>query len=205
VLQEMVPLEIVIPLSVLGVLLSFVLGRLTATSSRRVRELQSTLDDALAEREQVREESAAVQRTLDEQGEELTATRKEGEDYRVRVSDHFTETSHRLHELTLQYRAVYDHLAAGASELCPEGFEKLEGGLGLDALPETSAPRAGAAPVGATDPAAASDDDSESSTAEARGGAEAVPDALVDLGDEDETEAGAGSLDTAEPERAQGS
>ena len=30
------------------------------------------------------------------------------------------------------------HLAEGAGELCPEGFQKLDGGLGLDALPEES-------------------------------------------------------------------
>ena len=64
------------------------------------------------------------------------------EDYRKQVADHFSETSERLHDLTLQYRAVYEHLAKGATELCPEGFSKLEGGLGLDALPEEVAPRA---------------------------------------------------------------
>ena len=47
-------------------------------------------------------------------------------------------TSERLRELTFQYRAIYNHLAEGAVDLCPEGFEKLDGGLGLDALPEES-------------------------------------------------------------------
>ena len=56
--------------------------------------------------------------------------------YRGKVADHFAGTSERLRELTLQYRAIYNHLAEGAGELCPESFEKLEGGLGLDALPE---------------------------------------------------------------------
>ena len=52
------------------------------------------------------------------------------------MADHFAETSQKLHDLTLQYRSVYDHLAAGAGELCPESLEKLDGGLGLDALPD---------------------------------------------------------------------
>jgi hypothetical protein len=42
---------------------------------------------------------------------------------------------------------VYEHLAKGATELCPEGFSKLEGGLGLDALPEEIAKR----PAASTD------------------------------------------------------
>lgn len=110
-------LDVAIPLLVLAILASFFLGRRTGSSAGRLRELQSTLDAALEEREGLRTEIAS---------------------YKERVTDHFTETSHRLHDLTLQYRAVYDHLAKGASELCPGGFAKLEGGLGLDALPEES-------------------------------------------------------------------
>ena len=111
-------LDVALPLAVLLALAAFFLGRRTSASGRRLRELQSTLDDALAEREELRRES---------------------EVYRRRVADHFGEASHRLHDLTLQYRAVYDHLAKGANELCPEGFAKLEGGLGLDALPDDEA------------------------------------------------------------------
>jgi hypothetical protein len=91
----------------------FLLGRLTAGGSGRLRKLR----DELARTET-----------------DLATARGESEKYKARVADHFAETSHRLHDLTLQYRAVYDHLAQGANELCPEGFEKLEGGLGLDAL-----------------------------------------------------------------------
>jgi uncharacterized membrane-anchored protein YhcB (DUF1043 family) len=100
--------------------LGFGLGRLGGAAARRLR----TVERALAE------ERAAHDRA-----------RGEADAYRKRVSDHFTETSERLHDLTLQYRAVYEHLARGATELCPEGFSKLEGGLGLDALPEEIAGR----------------------------------------------------------------
>ena len=83
----------------------------------------------------------ASQMTADERAEaeivagrdELERTREGLERYRGKVADHFVGTSERLRELTLQYRAIYNHLAEGAGELCPQGFEKLEGGLGLDA------------------------------------------------------------------------
>jgi uncharacterized membrane-anchored protein YhcB (DUF1043 family) len=95
--------------------LGFALGRRTGASARKLRALESDLDA---------EQKAHLR------------TRGESEAYRKQVTDHFAETSERLHDLTLQYRSVYEHLAKGASELCPEGFAKLEGGLGLDALPE---------------------------------------------------------------------
>jgi len=113
-----VNLDVAIPVLVLAVLASYLIGRRMGTGPARLRELQSTLDAALAEREELRQET---------------------DQYKQRVAEHFTETSHRLHELTLNYRAVYDHLAKGASDLCTDDFEKLEGGLGLDALPEESA------------------------------------------------------------------
>jgi uncharacterized membrane-anchored protein YhcB (DUF1043 family) len=101
-----------------AVALGFALGRGTAANAKKLRELESELDA---------EQKAHLR------------TRGEADAYKKQVTDHFAETSERLHELTLQYRSVYEHLAKGASELCPEGFAKLEGGLGLDALPEEAA------------------------------------------------------------------
>jgi uncharacterized membrane-anchored protein YhcB (DUF1043 family) len=100
--------------------LGFAVGRSGGAAARRARALQVALAEERAAHDKARGDYDA---------------------YRKRVADHFTETSERLHELTLQYRSVYEHLAKGATELCPEGFSKLEGGLGLDALPEESAAR----------------------------------------------------------------
>lgn len=94
---------------------AFVLGRRTSAQVAHIKELGAALGTARAE-------TLEVQEALDA--------------YRGRVSNHFTETSEKLHDLTLHYRTVYDHLAKGAAELCPEGFGQLEGGLGGDALPE---------------------------------------------------------------------
>jgi hypothetical protein len=99
----------------------FVLGRATNAMARRVQALEAELRAERGAHEKTRDASAS---------------------YRKQVSDHFSETSERLHDLTLQYRSVYEHLAKGANELCPEGFAKLEGGLGLDALPEEAEARA---------------------------------------------------------------
>ena len=93
----------------------FGVGRATAANAHKVRDLEVGLDA---------EQQAHLK------------TRGEAEGYRTQVSDHFAESSERLHDLTMQYRLVYEHLAKGASDLCPESMTKLEGGLGLDALPE---------------------------------------------------------------------
>jgi uncharacterized membrane-anchored protein YhcB (DUF1043 family) len=92
----------------------------------------------------------ALEKELDAEQQAHLKTRGEAEGYRKQVSEHFAQTSERLHDLTLQYRSVYDHLAKGASDLCPEGFAKLEGGLGLDALPEEAEPQP--QPESASDP-----------------------------------------------------
>src|SRR5688572_26924737 len=105
--------------AVVAAAIGFAIGRIGGASGRRERGLQRALAEERAAHDKARTEYDA---------------------YRKQVADHFTETSERLHDLTLQYRSVYEHLAKGATELCPEGFSKLEGGLGLDALPEESAP-----------------------------------------------------------------
>ncbi|MAE94105.1 MAG: hypothetical protein CL910_05540 [Deltaproteobacteria bacterium] len=115
ILQTLLQPEVALLVLLAGMLLTFWLGRRTSEGRAQVRELEGALEDARAERERV-------------EGELGT--------YKGRVADHFAETSQKLHDLTLQYRAVYDHLAVGASDLCPESLEKLDGGLGLDALPE---------------------------------------------------------------------
>lgn len=111
--------EVALPIFLGGLLLAFWLGRRTGDNAVQLKELEGALDDARGERQHVQQELG---------------------EYRGQVADHFAETSRKLHDLTLQYRAVYDHLAAGAGQLCPDSLEKLEGGLGLDALPEELAP-----------------------------------------------------------------
>ena len=83
--------------------------------------------------------------------EKLRLAESDHATYRSQVSGHFVETSRRLHDLTLQYKSVYEHLADGARTLCPEGAVAIAPSLAEAALPET---------VGAS-PAAPERDDSQ--------------------------------------------
>jgi uncharacterized membrane-anchored protein YhcB (DUF1043 family) len=93
----------------LGLLLGFVLTRSgSRREATRVRELEEQLGRAEAEHSQ----------------------------YQAQVSQHFVETSRRLHDLTLQYKSVYEHLADGARRLCPDGAVAIAPSLAEAALPE---------------------------------------------------------------------
>jgi uncharacterized membrane-anchored protein YhcB (DUF1043 family) len=142
-----------------GVVLGLLLGRRTSAARTRARQLETQLESLQQDHERAQTEIQAGREELEsaqaeirtgkdaleraqteirEGQEELQRTREGLEAYRGKVADHFAGTSERLRELTFQYRAIYNHLAEGAVDLCPDGFEKLEGGLGLDALPEES-------------------------------------------------------------------
>lgn len=48
----------------------------------------------------------------------LDAVQAELDDYRKRVSEHFSETATRFHDLGRQYRELYQHMASGSEKLC---------------------------------------------------------------------------------------
>jgi uncharacterized membrane-anchored protein YhcB (DUF1043 family) len=50
--------------------------------------------------------------------EELSELRERFSDYRDQVTQHFMRTSELVQEMTQSYRAVYEHLATGAQDLC---------------------------------------------------------------------------------------
>lgn len=75
-------------------------------------------------------------RDLEDQIERASA---DHEQYRSQVSQHFVETSRRLHDLTLQYKSVYEHLADGARTLCPEAAVAIAPSLAEAALPASVA------------------------------------------------------------------
>ncbi len=129
----------------LASVVGFAAGRRTGSGATQIKELTGALDDARAEADGARSE-------LDR--------------YRGSVADHFADTSEKLRDLTLQYRSVYDHLAAGAEELCPEGFQQLEGGLAA-ALPESLLEDALETDGPSADAAEESIEDLEASLAEA--------------------------------------
>jgi hypothetical protein len=105
-------LDVLIALSV-GVLLGIVVGRRTSLDRVRCQELEA----------------------------ELASRRAEANRYREEVAAHFTKTSELVQGLTLQYRAVYDHLADGARTLCPERMLELSQGDSAQALLAAAAGR----------------------------------------------------------------
>ena len=80
---------------------------------------------------------AARARELEDQ---LIRSESDHLQYRGQVSEHFTETSRRLRDLTLQYKSVYEHLADGARTLCPEGTIEIAASLAEAALPVAAGP-----------------------------------------------------------------
>ena len=75
-----------------GVVIGLLIGGKLSANPSRVKELEAQLRDA-----------------------------KETERrYRDNVSDHFSMTADLVHHMTESYREVYEHLASGAQDLCPE-------------------------------------------------------------------------------------
>ena len=110
-----------------ALLAGLALGRFTARDAAQVRRLEAELEETLKETERVRAE--------------LAASREEQAGYRSQVSDHMVGTVDRLRDLALQYRAVYDHLAEGAQQLCPERFAAIQSPMDTDLLTEASSAR----------------------------------------------------------------
>jgi uncharacterized membrane-anchored protein YhcB (DUF1043 family) len=104
-------------------------------NERRARDLAARLEQASKERELARQELEVARDALRRLTQDYDA-------YRGKVTDHFAGTSDRLRDLAIQYRAVYQHLAEGASALCPDTFKGLEGGL--EALAPTAESQASA-------------------------------------------------------------
>ena len=77
---------------------------------------------------------------------ELEQLKERFTDYRDQVTQHFMRTSDLVQEMTQSYRAVYEHLAAGAQHLCgePEDTTLLGqqrdtgriGAAGIEAIPD---------------------------------------------------------------------
>jgi uncharacterized membrane-anchored protein YhcB (DUF1043 family) len=139
------PLAVLILTGAVALAVGVLIGRLTGNNRQEVRELKSTLESASKERE-------LAQASVEAAKDEIKRTREQLDGYRGEVVEHFTGTSQLLRDLTHQYREVYDHLATGASSLCPAGSVDFLEGL----QPEQLAAGEGGAPI-AEAPASESD------------------------------------------------
>jgi len=122
-----IPLLLSIALPVVGVALGFLVARRTGPTVNRNRELEGEIEVLRRQSERAWEENQTLKDDLDQ-------AREAAGGYKKKVVEHFYGTSDQLRELTLQYRAVFDHLAVGARELCPDEFAALSGGLEPPAL-----------------------------------------------------------------------
>ena len=159
------PLLLVVALLLVGggFLIGLALGRSSRKLEARVRELEGELADSHASLARYREE----------------------------VGSHFGKTSDLLRDLTLQYRAVYDHLAEGASSLCPDLSNGLPAGGVERLLAEHSETRDAASQAAA----------SAARPVEAGGGGAQIADDDANL---DELEIGGALAETAQAEAAPG-
>jgi len=103
------------------------IGRRTGKTAERIREITARLEAAMKDRE-------LAQASLEAAKADIAGLQKEQERYRGDVVEHFTGASDLLRDLTVQYRAVYDHLTAGATGLCPPGSVGLQEGLQVGQL-----------------------------------------------------------------------
>jgi uncharacterized membrane-anchored protein YhcB (DUF1043 family) len=112
--------------ALVGLAVGLAVGGMLGRRANRVRSYARGLEQKLEEQRLVQERLAAEAQGAQD---ELKRKRQEAEGYRGQVSEHFGDTSRLLRDLTLQYRAVYEHLAEGARDLCAEGSIPLDVGL----------------------------------------------------------------------------
>jgi uncharacterized membrane-anchored protein YhcB (DUF1043 family) len=130
-----------VALLVVGLALGFAIGRgRNAAAQRAMRGLTERLEKERKQHELVIAELEAAK-------DVIARREKEHDAYRERVAQHFAGAGERMRDLALHYRAVYEHLAAGATGLCPEGLVGLEGGFDLLGARAAMAAREAASPA----------------------------------------------------------
>lgn len=125
--------------TLLALAVGVLLGRRSSDAAQRARTLEAELDAERAALEHALAEKRAVE-------EELAKARTEAEGYHERVVQHFYGTSEQLRALTLRYRELFEHLADGARDLCPEASSALQAGLEPPALARVAGEADAAAP-----------------------------------------------------------
>jgi uncharacterized membrane-anchored protein YhcB (DUF1043 family) len=78
----------------------------------------------------------------------LDETRQEAAEYRRNVTEHFSKAADLFNSLTVNYRAVYEHLAKSSLVLCDENTVMLSDGVPSERRlsKEQNAPKAPTAP-----------------------------------------------------------
>lgn len=93
-----------------------------------------------------RQSDSAVRRSR-ELDRELHEARDELERYRAQVAEHFSSTADLVNTMTANYRAVYEHLANGAQQLCGDQELRLQAMEQSRSLPEADGGAASGEPA----------------------------------------------------------
>ncbi len=98
------------------------IGRAFSTGAKRIKALRAEVEEAQAELARTRAE-------LEETGATLEETRREASEYRHSVTEHFSKAADLFNSLTVNYRAVYEHLAKSSLILCDDNAVMLSEGM----------------------------------------------------------------------------
>ncbi|MCI0559394.1 MAG: YhcB family protein [Nitrososphaera sp.] len=90
-----------------------VVGRFFSTGAKRIKALK-------AEIEQMRTDLDKTRREFDQTRRALEKSQSDADEYRQKVTDHFSKAADLFNSLTINYRAVYEHLAKSSINLCDE-------------------------------------------------------------------------------------
>jgi uncharacterized membrane-anchored protein YhcB (DUF1043 family) len=129
----------------LGVAVAFLvgvfLGRWLSTGVKRIKALRVEIEEIQSELTKTRSE-------LDQTRAVLEDTRQEAAEYRRNVTEHFSKAADLFNSLTVNYRAVYEHLAKSSLVLCDENTVMLSDGVPAERRlgKEQNAPKVATAP-----------------------------------------------------------
>jgi uncharacterized membrane-anchored protein YhcB (DUF1043 family) len=82
------------------------------------QQREDALQRSQQELQRSREELSRLREELQRSQQDFLRSQEESRQYRTQITQHFTQTAELLQTLTLNYRAVYEHLATGAAALC---------------------------------------------------------------------------------------
>jgi uncharacterized membrane-anchored protein YhcB (DUF1043 family) len=90
------------------------IGRAYSPGGKRINSLKQEIRQTQADLDQ-------TSSVLDQTQTALETAQGMSEEYRQQVTKHFSKTAELVNELTINYKAVYEHLATSAVNLCDEG------------------------------------------------------------------------------------
>ncbi len=88
-------------------------GRFFSTGAKRIKALKAEIERMRADLDKTRTE-------FDQTRIALEKAQSDSDEYHQRVTDHFSKAADLFNSLTVNYRAVYEHLAKSSLNLCDE-------------------------------------------------------------------------------------